>query len=124
MSKIDQFTISSLCMEKIDNSHIEVRKFLIPSYQRGYRWSEIQVNALLNDVYDFYGSRTDAQAKYCLQPIVVTRASDAKSWEVIDGQQRLTTLWLVLNYLNETGMNVYPPVFKQIADNVDKKLKE
>lgn len=101
MSKIDQFTISSLCMEKIDNSHIEVRKFLIPSYQRGYRWSEIQVNALLNDVYDFYGSRTDAQAKYCLQPIVVTRASDAKSWEVIDGQQRLTTLWLVLNYLNE-----------------------
>lgn len=30
----------------------------------------------------------------------------------------------VLNYLNETGMNVYPPVFKQIADNVDKKLKE
>ena len=101
MSKIDQFTISSLCVEKNDNSQIEVRQFLIPSYQRGYRWSEIQVNALLNDVFDFYESRTDAQAKYCLQPIVVTRASDGKSWEVIDGQQRLTTLWLILNYLNE-----------------------
>lgn len=101
MSKINQFTISSLCMEKLDNSHVEIRQFLIPSYQRGYRWSDIQVNALLNDVYDFYESRTDAQAKYCLQPIVVTRSSDGKSWEVIDGQQRLTTLWLILNYLNE-----------------------
>lgn len=101
MSKIDQFTISSLCTEKIDNSHTETRQFLIPSYQRGYRWSEIQVNALLNDVYDFYESRTDARAKYCLQPIVVTRASDDTSWEVIDGQQRLTTLWLILKYLNE-----------------------
>lgn len=104
MSKIDQFTISSLCTEQLDNSSVEIRQFLIPSYQRGYRWSEIQVNALLNDVYDFYESRTDAQAKYCLQPIVVTRASDGKSWEVIDGQQRLTTLWLILKYLNEEDM--------------------
>lgn len=101
MSKIGQFTISELCMEKFGNSNTEIRHFIIPSYQRGYRWSEIHVNALLNDIYDFYESRTNAQAKYCLQPIVVTRTEDGKTWEIIDGQQRLTTLWLILHYLNE-----------------------
>lgn len=101
MSKIGQLTISSMCVEKFDNTCTDKRMFEIPSYQRGYRWSEIQVNALLDDVYDFHESRTDAKAKYCLQPIVVTRANDGKSWEVIDGQQRLTTLWLILKYLNE-----------------------
>ncbi len=101
MSKIGLCTISELSVEKFDSSHTEIRKFEIPSYQRGYRWTDIQVNALLNDVYNFHESRTDAQAKYCLQPIVVTRAADGVSWEVIDGQQRLTTLWLILNYLKE-----------------------
>lgn len=101
MSKIGLCTISALSVEKFNNSYTDIRKFEIPSYQRGYRWTEIQVNALLNDVYNFHESRTDAQAKYCLQPIVVTRAADGISWEVIDGQQRLTTLWLILNYLDE-----------------------
>ena len=101
MSKIGLCTISELSVEKFNSSHTEIRKFEIPSYQRGYRWTDIQVNALLNDVYNFHESRTDAQAKYCLQPIVVTRATDGVSWEVIDGQQRLTSLWLILNYLNE-----------------------
>lgn len=92
MSKIGLCTISELSVEKFDSSHTEIRKFEIPSYQRGYRWTDIQVNALLNDVYNFHEYRIDAQAKYCLQPIVVTRAADGVSWEVIDGQQRLTTL--------------------------------
>lgn len=74
--------------------------FWIPSYQRGYRWTSSQVLDLLNDVHDFVEESGRVQdAFYCLQPIVVRKHDD--SWEVIDGQQRLTTLFLILNFLNQ-----------------------
>ena len=41
--------------------------FYVPSYQRGYRWSEDEVLRLLNDVYD------NGKKNYCLQPIVVRK---------------------------------------------------
>ncbi len=75
-------------------------KFYVPSYQRGYRWTPIQVKELLNDIWDFH--RKDNKAKeefYCLQPIVVTPHND--EWELIDGQQRLTTIFLILQYLKQ-----------------------
>ncbi len=74
-------------------------KFFVPSYQRGYRWTPIQVTELLNDIWDFH--RKDNKTKeefYCLQPIVVTPHDDGV-WELIDGQQRLTTIFLILQYL-------------------------
>ena len=85
--------------------------FFIPSYQRGYRWSEKEVTDLLNDVSEFTPKQiddTDKKTWYCLQPIIVKVKSkqqhDAigkKQYEVIDGQQRLTTIYLVLYYLNQ-----------------------
>lgn len=73
--------------------------FWIPSYQRGFRWTSSQVLDLLNDVHDFVSEKTHSHdAFYCLQPIVVRKRDD--HWEVIDGQQRLTTLYLILNFLN------------------------
>ena len=92
-------------------------KFFIPSYQRGYRWTEQQVNDLLNDIKEFSIYKSyDSNEYYCLQPVVVKRKDSntlqeikekAKSieevkallkgqWEVIDGQQRLTTIYLIL----------------------------
>ncbi|WP_291072994.1 DUF262 domain-containing protein [Empedobacter sp. UBA5987] len=61
--------------------------FFIPSYQRGYRWTEQQVTDLLNDINEF---TTDSDEKnwYCLQPIVVKQKKDENKWYVIDGQQR------------------------------------
>jgi uncharacterized protein with ParB-like and HNH nuclease domain len=75
--------------------------FFIPSYQRGYRWSETQVLDLLMDISDFSPKESVAGEKtwYCLQPVVVKHNKD--SWEVIDGQQRLTTIYLILHYLNQ-----------------------
>ena len=84
--------------------------FFIPSYQRGYRWGEKEVTDLLNDVSEFTPKQIDDADKktwYCLQPIVVKVKSkqhdtiDEKQYEVIDGQQRLTTIYLVLYYLNQ-----------------------
>lgn len=68
-------------------------KFFVPSYQRGYRWTEVQIRELLEDLYDFSVSKQESDY-YCLQPIIVKKRND-ESWELVDGQQRLTALWLI-----------------------------
>ena len=76
--------------------------FFIPSYQRGYRWNEQQIKDLLTDIDNFTSKEVPNSQEttwYCLQPIVV-KAKD-NQWEVIDGQQRLTTIYLILHYLNQ-----------------------
>ena len=83
--------------EFLDGNH----NFFIPSYQRGYRWDKKQVEDLLNDIGDFAKKHKDGEF-YCLQPIVIKEKIEGEShsgWEVIDGQQRLTTLWLILEYI-------------------------
>lgn len=91
--------------------------FFIPNYQRGYRWTSRQVTDLLNDINEFNPTENSF---YCLQPLVVQRQEtdilqrikkeaetieDVKrllkgSWIVIDGQQRLTTLFIILKCLS------------------------
>lgn len=66
--------------------------FVVPSYQRGYRWQE-EVKILLDDINEIPDGEN-----YCLQPIVVKKTDDNK-YELIDGQQRLTTLFLILGYI-------------------------
>lgn len=77
--------------------------FYIPSYQRGYRWGEKEVIDLITDIYEFKPREvddTDEKTWYCLQPIVVKKINN-EQYEVIDGQQRLTTIYLILYYLNQ-----------------------
>lgn len=78
-------------------------KFFIPAYQRGYRWKPIDVKRLLDDILESNGE------SYSLQPIVVKPqgCSVNNEWELIDGQQRLTTLWLILNYMEKGGWKKY-----------------
>ena len=94
--------------------------FFIPSYQRGYRWDTKQVQELLDDIYE-YAKKTSKDKKefYCLQPIVVVKCEDkvviqnklnsdldGNVWyEVIDGQQRLTTLRILFSYLIGEHLN-------------------
>ena len=66
-------------------------KFYVPSYQRGYRWGKDEVTRLLEDIY------TNGTNNYCLQPVVVRK--DGEVFELIDGQQRLTTLFILLQYI-------------------------
>ena len=72
---------------------IEVGKitghFVVPGYQRGYRWTKHEVTQLLQDIRDSEGET------YYLQPIVL-KALGNDRWELIDGQQRLTTLALIV----------------------------
>lgn len=109
-------------------------KFFIPNYQRGYRWNEQQVKDLLNDINDFSPEKvnnSDEKTWYCLQPLVVKRMeetdinldkeTDKKNWyEVIDGQQRLTTIYLIVHYFNEmwVGKQKTPlPIIKYATRN-------
>lgn len=77
-------------------------RFYIPSYQRGYRWGEEEVLALLNDFFEVLEKDTES---YCLQPIVVKQVEDGR-YEVLDGQQRLTTLFILLSYIKKDYKNV------------------
>ena len=73
--------------------------FVIPSFQRGYRWEEKQVLDLLNDLKQFADDDNRSNDRYFLQPLVVKSTDEENTWEVIDGQQRLTTMLLILNRL-------------------------
>lgn len=101
---------------------LDGRYFYISSYQRGYRWTEKQVGDLLRDLLCFandYSNGTKENKQddfYCLQPIIAMPITDdsklielfgdkyvyAKEhgvWEIIDGQQRFTTIFLIYKYL-------------------------
>jgi len=74
-------------------------KFYIPSFQRGYRWDKKQVKDLLEDIWEFFNiPKKDEGEFYCLQPIIVKKDND--KYRLIDGQQRLTTIFLILSYLD------------------------
>lgn len=89
------------------------RRYLIPSYQRGYRWKELQVNNLLDDIWEFARSSGQTLEKrfYCLQPIVLKVREDGRL-EVVDGQQRLTTIYLILTYFRNSYQDFDEPRFE------------
>jgi hypothetical protein len=93
--------------------------FFIPSYQRGYRWTKTQVTQLLDDIWLFATTDTKKEEFYCLQPIVVKK--DGNLYKLIDGQQRLTTIYILLTYLDGyleiTGQEKYSIDFETRHDS-------
>jgi len=78
----------------------EEYSFFIPYYQRGYRWGKTQVYALLNDLLEFHRkikARNSDYQYYSLQPLVVKKDDKNRNYRLIDGQQRLTTIYLILS---------------------------
>ena len=105
-------------IEQIIGEGRVINRYIIPNYQRGYRWGEKEVTKLLDDLYSAFMSNRDKgekeKKKYCLQPVVVVKGKEisdvlsvknsagkeetynVNEWIVVDGQQRLTTLYLLL----------------------------
>lgn len=87
------------------------KSFFIPSYQRGYRWDNRQVEDLLEDILEFSKRKErnllEQKEFYCLQPIVVKYDENKKHYRVIDGQQRLTTIFIILKYLEKVRKIIY-----------------
>ena len=90
--------------------------FEIPSYQRGYRWEAKQVEDLLDDIFDFVTKEGNGDS-YFLQPIVVKKKGgrEGEVWSVLDGQQRITTLLLIMEqlikYLSRADCEEYKELF-------------
>ncbi|WP_040239278.1 DUF262 domain-containing protein [Chromohalobacter japonicus] len=78
-------------LAKIFSSEFE---YLIPSYQRPYAWTVDQASELFDDLYDFH--RTEEEEEYFLGSIVLIKKEGKPQAEVIDGQQRLTTLTILM----------------------------
>lgn len=91
---------------RVDESGHPIRYF-IPAYQRGYRWNSTQVTQLLEDIHEFTRRKNPQPEEfYCLQPLVLLAGKDG-SYEVVDGQQRLTTLLLILRHFNDRAAKRY-----------------
>ena len=86
-------------------------EFFLPDYQRGYRWTEDEIQLLLDDIYESEGK------PYCLQPVVVKRTQGR--FELIDGQQRLTTIYLIFKYMESNLGPLYAPGFKLTYETRD-----
>ena len=110
------------------------KNFFIPDYQRGYRWTSTEVCKMLDDFFEFLlrknrNSLQDGEF-YCLQPIVIKNREDlGRDWyEVIDGQQRLTTLFLILKALSssidlgEFNFNPYHIVYQTRQTDIELDL--
>lgn len=77
------------------------KKINVPSLQRTYRWGEKEITLLLNDLYEFYNTNEDSTNDfYPLQPLILKKSNqNDDTWNVLDGQQRLTTIKLIASFL-------------------------
>lgn len=89
MTKLDPKSIGEIMNDGVH--------FWIPGYQRGYRWTSLQITELLEDIWEFHNMDPKKDDVYWLQPIVVKQHEDGM--EVTDGQQRLTTVLLIVKYI-------------------------
>lgn len=116
--------ISLKSIVDFENNNIN---FYIPSYQRGYGWKSRQVSQLIDDIDAF--TPTESSPFYFLQALAVTKDIENNRVNVVDGQQRLTTLNLILgeesgelhiDYARDANKEL-DKYFKCIAEDVIKE---
>ena len=78
--------------------------YTVPIYQRNYAWRAAQIEQLISDIQD---AAMGHESSYFLGNFVVTPRAKPNDFEVIDGQQRLTTLYLLLTFLEHVGPQPY-----------------
>ena len=120
MSKlnVDQQTVKRLFEDKKSN-------FLIPDYQRPYAWTMTECQTLWDDIFGFafpdndYSHFDSDNDEYFLGPIVTFKNEDGKM-EIIDGQQRLTTLMLLLRAFYAKYGNMKDENSKMTSSSIEK----
>ena len=98
--------------EIFNDSQLKQIYYNIPDYQRGYEWGENNVRLLLEDLKKFldkiYISDTDKflddKLFYCLQHITIISKDNGEYYNVVDGQQRLTTIAIILAYFGKADL--------------------
>ncbi len=75
--------------------------FKIPHYQRGYKWTKVEIKRLLGDIKEFMDKGGNNSAtRYFIQPIMVKKEKE-NTYKLVDGQQRLTTIYMIMKALGE-----------------------
>ena len=98
----------------------ETVKYVIPIYQRNYAWEEEEITALIKDVYDSF--RKNPKAPYYIGTLVTYKRGD-NAYEVIDGQQRLTTIYIILKVMGYQELkNKLTFAARELSDSTLKKL--
>lgn len=88
-------------------------KFIVPLYQRNFAWRQEQIERLLQDVYEAY--KENRSGNYFIGSLVVLKRSNG-DFEVIDGQQRLTTMSLITKIM---GINDDPRLYYDSRPEVE-----
>lgn len=100
----------------------DAHRYLVPMYQRNYAWGEGEINQLIQDIQDYQNKnqRSENKSTYYIGTLVVFQRHD-NSFEVIDGQQRFTTLSLVANCLKVLAKNntFIPDMSWYVKSNID-----
>ncbi|WEV68055.1 DUF262 domain-containing protein [Bifidobacterium sp. ESL0769] len=115
-TQIRMRSIQNLKPDKQDENYC----FSVPSYQRGYRWGKTEINTLMDDLSPYFDN--DKNLQYCLQPIVV-RHRENNVYEVIDGQQRLTTLYILGRYCDVVENGVKYTITYETRQNSEEFLE-
>lgn len=102
--------------KELFNTYLNGKTYSIPPYQRGYKWDTKDIERLLKDINEF-SPNENLDLFYCLQNITLVECQD--SFSVVDGQQRLTTLMVILSYLEE-----YRLINEKLQYNVRQETEE
>lgn len=128
---MSDYNVRELTVEEIINTGFE---FKIPDYQRGYRWGKNEIKDLLTDINEIKDPENPIDVltgkenieKYCLQPVVFDTAEEAENnMIVVDGQQRLTSLFLIISYLSKVLVKNKDKIEERLIEqNIDEPVIE
>ena len=120
--KVEGFNLEDLLANK-------KMSYQIPSYQRPYAWDKDQISDLVEDLTESY--RNDKEAQYFCGSLVIAKGANSERYDIIDGQQRLTTFTILACvirdfYIDNLGAENKDRIQDSIYDKYDKdkhKLK-
>lgn len=105
MSNVKEY-VKTLTISDLFNDENKC-KYIIPIYQRNYAWGDDEISSLLQDIKNACEKTKEKDKNYYIGSLVVYRRENS-DFEVIDGQQRLTTLTLIMHYLGKLSFrNVF-----------------
>lgn len=121
----NKIEVKSETIRKLFQEASYEHNFLIPEYQRPYSWEEEQAEKLFSDLWEFYKyilEDPNSKEEYFLGSIVFFENEDGK-WEIIDGQQRITTIFLLLRAILKKCENTYSENTKNLAESIERCIR-
>ena len=92
-------------------------QYVIPLYQRAFAWEDKEISQLIEDIKDF------EEDNYYIGSLIVSKKENKNLYEVIDGQQRLTALFLLLNSLDIKVKKILTFACRKKSDDTLKSIK-